>query len=404
MATTDDLRDMSLASRAVHAGERLPHPDFTPTATPIYQSTSYTYDDAIRLGHIVGGEEKGYVYSRTGNPTVRAFEAAVAAVENAGAAIATASGMAALHIAILHGVRAGSKIVAAHDLYGATTVLLASTFEALDIHTTFVDMLDIAAVTDAIASNQPDLVILETISNPLMRVPDLPRIAAIAHTHRARVLVDNTFCTPVLINPLEHGADVVVHSSTKYFGGHADVTGGVIVTDEDTGPEINSLVKLTGAVLGPFEAWLTMRGLKTLPLRFERQCRTAATIATWLAADPRVASVNYPGLQSSEHGFAHFRSDLRGAMVSFEMRDATLESAMTFLNGLRMWVPASSLGDVYSLAVSPFEVTHRTVDPELLAEAGITQGLIRLSVGIEDPADLIADLDRTLALATGIAR
>ena len=312
--------------------------------------------------------------------------------------------MAALHIAILHGVRAGSRIVAAHDLYGATTVLLTSTFEALDIHTTFVDMLDIDAVTTAITTTRPDLVVLETVSNPLMRVPDLPRITAIAHARGARVLVDNTFCTPVLVNPLEHGADVVVHSSTKYFGGHADVTGGVIVTDEDTGPEIQSLVKLTGAVIGPFEAWLTMRGLKTLPLRFERQCRNAAEIAAWLATDPRVASVNYPGQQPATHAFTHFRSPLRGAMISFEMHDATLELAMAFLDGLRMWVPASSLGDVYSLAVSPFEVTHRTVDPALLAEAGITPRLIRLSVGIEDVADLISDLDRTLELVFGHTR
>lgn len=400
MATNEELRSAGLASRAVHAGERQPRPEFTPTSSPIYPSTSYTYDDADKLGLIVGGEERGYVYSRTGNPTIKALEAAVASIEESEAALAVASGMAAVHLAVLHGVRAGSKIVAAHDLYGATTVLFTNIFTTLNVETVFVDMMDIAAVERTVMSVKPSVVVMETISNPLLRVPDLPAIATIAHAHGARLIVDNTFATPVMVTPLAHGADVVVHSSTKYFGGHGDVTGGVIATDAFTAAEIFDLIKLTGAVIGPFEAWLTLRGLKTLPLRIEKQSRNAAAVASWLANDPRVDRVHYPGLDDSVHGFGHFRSPLRGAMIAFEVPNGSHERSMAFLNALKMWVPGTSLGDIYSLAISPAAVTHRSVDPELRRSAGLGEGLIRLSVGIEDVEDLIVDLDQALATAT----
>jgi cystathionine beta-lyase/cystathionine gamma-synthase len=383
-------------TRAVHAGERPERPDFTPTVTPIYPSVSYIADDPETQDAIFGGEQAGYVYTRHGNPTVRALEVAIAALEETEDALAFGSGMAALQAAILNEVQAGDRVVAGRDLYGATQALLSQVFGTLGVKTTFVDVLDLDQVEKVLAEVRPRVLLFETISNPLVRVADIPALVELAHRHRARVVIDNTFATPLLVNPARFGADTVVHSTTKYLGGHGDATGGIIATTQDRTLELNELSKLTGAVLGPFEAWITLRGVKTLPLRMERQCRNAAALATWLSHHPRVERVFYPGLARQGEAECIFNSDLRGGIVAFEIAGAGQEEVFHFLRALRICLPVTTLGDVYTVVLYPPVSTHRTLSPEERAAIGIGDGLVRLSAGIEDIDDLIEDLDQAL--------
>lgn len=399
MAAPDNDRSPAargFASRAVHVGERAPLQRFRPTVTPIYPSVSFSYEALDDLDAVFGNEQPGYVYTRYGNPTFAALEAAVASLEGAEAAVAFASGMAALHTAILSCVQSGSRIVAARDIYGATSAMFSNVFATMGVKTTFVDMEDLAAVEAAIAEAKPRVVFLETITNPLLKVPDLPAIVRLAKAARATVIVDNTFATPLLISPLALGADIVVHSSTKYLSGHGDVTGGAIATDADRAFEIRELIKLTGAIPGPFEAWLTLRGLKTLPLRMRKQSENAAAVAAWLAQDDRVARVHYPGNRVVP---PVFNNELRGGMVSFEIAGGCRERVFAFFESLRLCLPATTLGDVYSLVLYPVMSTHRGMSPQELSGIGINNGLVRMSVGIEDTEDIVADLDQALAKA-----
>lgn len=398
--STSGVRSPGLATRAVHSGEHVSRQDLIPTASPIHPSTTFLHDDMRALDAVLGGEEPGFAYTRHGNPTTRALEVAVAALEETEDAIAFASGMAALHAAILAEVKTGTKIVAAREIYGATQALLTTIFETLGVETTFVDMLDLEAVESAIAALKPRVVLVETISNPLLKVTTLPAIAEIAHAHRATVICDNTFATPVLINPAKFGVDVVVHSTTKYLGGHGDVTGGIVCASAERVFELTEITKLVGGVPGPFESWLTLRGLKTLPLRVRQQSDNAARIALWLDIDPRVRRAHYPGLSCNRSALATFNSTHRGGMVSFELADNSRAAAFRFLEALELFLPGTSLGDVYSLALYPPISSHRGLSAEELAEIGISDGLIRLSVGIEEVDDLIADLDQALAAAS----
>ena len=384
------------ASRAVHAGERPPRPDFTPTATPIYPATAFVYDEAQTLDAVFGNERQGYVYSRYANPTTRALEEAVAALEGTEDAVAYASGMGAVHAAILLDVRAGDRVVAARDVYGATYAVLAKLLPTLGVETTFVDVLDLDRLEATVAAVKPKLVACETISNPLLRVPDLAAVVALAHRHGAKAMVDNTFASPYLVNPARFGADSVVHSATKYLGGHGDVTGGVVATSTERAAELRELNKLVGAVLGPFEAWLTLRGLKTLPLRVRQQSENAARVAAWLGEQPGVARVHYPGLADLGAAERIFNRPHRGGMVAFELAEATQPDVFRFLEALRLCLPATTLGDVYSLVLSPPMSSHRALTPEQRAEIGIGEGLIRLSVGIEDVEDIMADLGQAI--------
>ncbi len=393
---TDRSPARGFASRAVHAGERAPKPDFTPTVTPIYPTSSFFYDETETLDAVFGNEREGYVYTRYGNPTTRALETAIASLEGTEDAVAYASGMAAIHAAILHEVQAGSRVVAARDVYGATYAVLTNLFAQLGVQTTFVDILDLDALTTTIREVKPSLVAFETISNPLLRVPDIAAIAALAHAEGARLMVDNTFASPYLVNPIRHGADVVVHSTTKYLGGHGDVTGGVIATTRERATALREQAKLTGPTLGPFEAWLTLRGVKTLPLRVRRQSESAAQVAAWLADHPAIAQVNYPGRVDLGAAANVFNSDLRGGMVSFEVVGAGQSEIFRFFQALRLCVPATTLGDVYTLVLHPAMSSHRALTPEQRAEVGIGEGLVRLSVGIEDVEDITADLDQAL--------
>ena len=405
-ADASDGLGQGFATRAVHAGERAPAPDFTPTTTPIYPASAFVYEDTETLDAVFGNERHGYVYTRYGNPTTHALEVAVASLEGTEAAIAYASGMAAVHAAILHEVgndtQARAKVVAARDVYGATYAVLTKLFAGLGIETTFVDILDLNALEATLREVRPRLVAFETISNPLLRVPNIPAIVELAHRYGAKVMVDNTFASPVLVNPARFGADVVVHSATKYLGGHGDVTGGVLATTAERAATLREQVKLTGAILGPFEAWLVLRGIKTLPLRVRRQSEGAAAVVEWLRGHPAVARVHYPGLDDTG-AMNVFNDDSRGGMVSFEIAGAGKAEVFRFLQSLRLCVPATTLGDVYSLVLYPAISSHRALTPEQRAEVGIGDGLVRLSVGIEDVADIKADLERALE-AVGVQR
>lgn len=401
-----------LATRAVHAGTPGPRPDFTPTVTPIHPSVTYQYDRMDDLDAVFAGARRGYVYTRHGNPTVTALEQAVVALEGAPspqpspcegdgvAALAFASGMAAVHGALLAvGARSGTAVVAAQDIYGATYALLDTLLRSQGVKVRFVDAADLDAVDTACAELKPVALIAETISNPLLKVADLPALADVAHRHGAALLVDHTFATPCLAQPLKLGVDVVIHSSTKYLGGHGDVLGGIVVTSEARRADLLKVLKATGANLGPFEAWLVLRGIKTLPLRMRQHCENAMAVANWLEAHPRVAEVNYPGLPSHpQHELAKrlFEDRGFGGMVSFDLAGAGQREVFRFFERLRLCQPATTLGDVHTLVLYPAHSSHRALGPEERARIGIGDGLVRLSVGIEAVEDILSDLEQAL--------
>ncbi len=399
--TRNETDAFGLATRAVHAGERPAHPDFTPVVTPIYPGSSFIYDDMTVEDQVLGAERPGYVYTRYGNPTTHAMEEAVAALEGTEAAIAFGSGMAALHGAFLGtGIGAGDTVVASRECYGATVTLLNGYLTRLGVRTIFVDILDLAAVEAAVEREKPRFVTFETVSNPLLHVADGPAIVEIAHRHGAFVVVDSTFTTPVVMRPAAWGADMVVHSSTKYLGGHGDVTAGVVATSTALRVKLLDVVKAIGGILGPFEAWLVLRGIKTLPLRVERHCANAAQVSRWLAAHPAVAHVNYPGLPDHPQRALMERlavSGWYGGMISFDIAGAGRAEVFRFMEALRLCLPATTLGDVYSLVLYPVIASHRALTPEQRVAIGIGDGLVRLSVGIENVDDIIADLDQAFA-------
>ncbi len=393
----------SIYTTAVHAGERAAKPEFKPVATPIYPSSSFYYADMEKLDGTFAGTYDGPMYTRYGNPTVAALENAVAAIEEGEAAMAYSSGMAAIHGALLGaGVRAGTKVVAAYDVYGATYSLLHNLLSGLGVQVHFAEASATKRFVAAIREARPAAVVVETISNPLLKIPDLPRIVEVCRSENAALIVDNTFATPYLCRPLGLGADYVVHSATKYLGGHGDVLGGVVVTSSERRKSLFEVNKLVGGNLGPQEAWLVLRGIKTLPLRVQRQCENAARTATWLSSHPGIAHVNYPGLQTHpEHALAArlLERGLFGAMISFDLQNGNRERVFRFMEALRLVLPATTLGDVYSLALYPAMSSHRALDAETRRKIGIGDGLVRLSVGIEDVEDIIADLNQALAQA-----
>jgi len=395
-----DLQDQTFFTRAVHAGERAPRPDYTPVATPIHPTVGYLYDSMDDLDAIFATTREGYVYPRYGSPTVTAFESAIAELETGEAAHAFASGMGAMHAALLAaGVRAGTGVVAALDLYGAPYTLLNRLFTELEVAARFVDVADLAAVEAELAASRSAALVVETISNPLLKVADLPALAELAHHYGAQFLVDNTFASPYLCNPMAYGADFVIHSATKYIGGHGDVMAGVVVSSAENRRVLFELNKLIGGVLGPFEAWLALRGVKTLPLRVRQQCDNAARMAAWLSTHPRIARVNYPGLTDhAQHELARHLFQARGfgGMLSFEIADADQSVAFRFMEALGLCLPATTLGDVYTLVMHPATSSHRSLSAEERERVGIRDGLVRLSAGIEAAEDLIADLDQAL--------
>ena len=394
------VKGKSMLTRAVHAGERQPIPDFHPVCTPIYHTVGFFYDDLKDLDAVFGNEREGYVYARYGNPTNSALEEALANLEGGEAALTFGSGMAAVHASLLAaGVKAGAAVLAAYDVYGATYAICSRLFPELGVKTRFVDVTNVEEFAKNLSADKPAAVILETISNPLMKVADIPTIIRLAHRVQAKVIVDNTFATPFLFRPIEHGADFCIHSTTKYIGGHGDVLGGAVVTSKKNRAVLHEIIKMTGGNLGPAEAWLTLRGLKTLPLRMRQHCQNALEVAKWLEGHPRISRVNFPGLAShAQHELARkiFPPGLFGGMISFEIRDASKEEVFRFMEAMELIIPATTLGDVYSLVLYPPASSHRALSPEERAKVGISDSLVRLSVGIEEAAEIIEDLERSL--------
>ncbi len=395
------IQQKAFSTRAVHAGEHLPAEDFIPVVGPIHPTVGFVYERMNDLDGVLGTTREGYVYPRYGSPTVAAFEAAAANLEGGEAAFAFASGMAAIHVALLTaGVRQGSRVVAAMDVYGATYTMLRRLFAELGVASRLVDVTDLHAVETALEEMHPCVVIAETISNPLLKVADQPALIDMAHRYGAQVLIDNTFASPYLFNPYAWGADYVMHSATKFIAGHGDVLAGVIVTSSENRKRMYELNKMIGSTLGPFEAWLALRGLKTLPLRLRQQCENAIRVAEWLAAHPKVARINYPGLAAHpQHELARrlFQNKGFGAVLSFEIAGADKETAFRFMEALDLCMAATTLGDIYTIALHPASSSHRALSSAERAEIGISDGLVRLSIGIEDASDIIADVETALA-------
>jgi cystathionine beta-lyase/cystathionine gamma-synthase len=391
-------RKRSIATRVVHAGEQR-GAEIRPTSTPIYNASSFMAPSVADIDAILGGDVPGYVYTRDGNPTVAAFERAIADLEGADGAVAFGSGMAAIHAALLAvGIRSGSRIIASRDLYGRTRALLNRLQADFDVRLELVDIDDSGALDDALAQPFTALVV-ETLSNPLVKVADIPRLSQRARAAGGSVIVDATFTTPVLSRPLEWGADIVLHSATKYIGGHGDATGGIACAHGDALQRLRTAASLIGGILGPNEAWLCLRGVKTLLLRVERQCSSAALIARHLSLHKKVLRVFYPGLPGDPgHALAQDLFGGRfGAIIAFELRDVERADVLRFMERLELILPAPTLGDVATLVSYPAQSSHRGLAPAERAELGISDGLVRLSVGIEDINDLIADLEQALA-------
>ncbi len=389
---------MNIHTKAVHAGDRKKPGSHVPVTTPINASTSFFYESMEELDRMFADPDAGFSYSRYDNPTNAALEELVTSLENGHGTLACASGMAAIHAALQTALLDRPKrIVAASALYGATVSLLNKVLEAFGVETTYVDICDLDAVERALVETKPGCVLMETISNPLLRVGAIDRIAELSRAAGAALVVDNTFATPLLVRPLELGANLVVHSATKYLAGHGDTLGGVVTTDQEHYAPLRQMSRIYGPVLGPFEAYLTMRGIKTFPLRMERQCANASRIASWLDSHPAVTGVNFPA--SASHPDAGtvrrlFPAGLHGAMISFELKDAGRERVFEFMDRLKLIVRATSLGDVHTMMLYPAMSSHRELSPKQRERLGIRDSLVRLSVGIEAPEDIIADLDQ----------
>ena len=392
---------LELTTQLVHAGERRPTPAGKPTATPIYASATFSYDTMEETDQVFAGEKQGYIYSRYGNPTVAALEEAVRTFEAGASACAYSTGMAALHAALFAcELTPGAYVLASQDIYGPTIDLLYNVFGSFDIKIATADFSDLNAVKEKALETRPRVILAETISNPLLKVCDIKACAELAREAGARLIIDNTFASPYLCQPIKHGADFVVHSATKYLGGHADVMGGLVITrDEADLPSLIGVMKLVGGVLGVWEAHEILRGVKTLGVRMERQCANAQYLAERLAEHKEVARVHYPGLAGpdvKEMIQRVFRSPLYGALVSIELQDGTREAAFRFMNRLRLCVRSTSLGDVFTSVLHPATASHRDVAPARRRRLGIADGLVRISVGIEDVSDIISDIEQAL--------
>ena len=392
----------------VHGGRdtRLTDATGTPTICPIYASTTYLHESAAALDSAFSGStpmgEPAFVYARQANPNGGAFEDTVTRAEGGVGAVAFGSGMAAIHAALLAAglTVPNTKIVVSQDIYGPTTSLLQKVFQPIGVEVVMADL----CCSDAgalIRAEQPDVVFVETISNPLVKLVDLDSISAAAHEVGAVTIVDSTFTTPYLVRPIEHGFDIVVHSATKYISGHGDSTGGIAVSAKNTLlDQLRTYSMLLGAMLSPFESHLMLRGLRTLSLRMERHCNNAMQVAHFLQKHEAIAHVYYPGLTDHpQHDLATHLLDHEqyGGLLSFDLKEQTRAATFRFIDKLRLCLPATTLGDVFSLVSYPAMSSHRTLTQTERQRIGITEGCVRLSVGIEHIEDILQDLDQALS-------
>jgi len=387
------------STRAIKASTTAPHVDQVPSSVPIYQAAAFSTADAAELGDVLTGAAPGYAYSRIDNPTTAALGNAVAELEGAEAGLAFATGMAAIHAAIVSVVRAGQTIVAAKAVYGTTRDLLVRILSGLGVATEFVDTRDLAAVDAALARTGSPVLYVETVSNPTIVVSDLAALAAVAHRHNALLLVDNTFASPYGCRPIELGADLVMHSATKYLSGHGDVLAGVVVGSNERIAAVRPILVDVGGALAPLAAFLVLRGLPTLAIRMERHTETALELAAWLAGQDGVERVHYPGLPGDpSHEVAVRQLHVFGGMLAFELAGGR-EAGRAFLDAMRVAERTASLGAVRTITTAPPSTTHRQLDTDALREAGIAPGLLRCSIGLEDVEDLRADMELGLAAA-----
>jgi cystathionine beta-lyase len=388
---SDKLNSPGRGTLAVHAGVE-PDPTTGAIMTPVYLTSTYVQEGV--------GNHKGYEYSRTHNPTRSALEAAFAALEHGNHGLAFASGLAAMDT-VLKTLQPGDEVISTNDLYGGSYRLFTTVFAHYGITFHFVDLSDLDALKVAL-NEDTRMVWIETPTNPMMQITDIAAVAEAVKGTEARVVVDNTFASPMLQNPLDLGADMVMHSVTKYLGGHSDVVMGCLVTsDEEWADQLRTLQNSCGAVPGPMDCFLVLRGLKTLHLRMQRHCENGAQVAKHLVGHPAVAKVHWPGFaEHPGHEAAARQMHDFGGMVAFTLADNNLETAKAVVAHTQLFTLAESLGGVESLIGHPATMTHASIPKEVREKTGVTDGLIRLSVGIEDAADLIADLDQALAKAT----
>ena len=401
---------MSIFTTAVHSGRVALKPG-QPSNPPIVTASGWAHEKMEDLDAALADERAGYMYSRDAAPTQEAFEAAMMAVEHGAGAAAFASGMAALHAALwVAGVRPGAPLVAASELYGKSQALLNRLADTSGVTVQRVNIRDLAEVGAALAEGprseaegaaaRSGILLFEIISNPLCHVADAPALIEMAHRHDTKVVIDSTFTSPYLVHPLDLGADFVMHSATKYIGGHGDVLGGIVVAaSAEAAAGLRKTRSLLGSNLSPFDAYLALRGLRTLPLRVREQNHNALELAQWLAGHPRVAHVHYPGLPDDrDHPVARriLRAGCFGAMLAFDLKDAGRAEVFAFMEKLNVIQRIPTLGDVSTLAAYPAHASHRALTPRERSALGITEGTVRLSAGIEDANDLIADLEQAL--------
>ncbi|MFO7995834.1 MAG: PLP-dependent aspartate aminotransferase family protein [Dehalococcoidia bacterium] len=377
---------MRFETMAIHAGDR-PDRAFGAVSTPIYQTSTFVFEDV--------GKTKGYDYSRTANPTRKVLEDTIAQLEGGKAGFAFATGMAA-ETTVMHLLKAGNHVISGDDVYGGTYSLFQDVMQDFGLNFTFLRMDSRQRVEEAIRHNTR-MLWLETPSNPLLNITDLEMMVEIAKKHKLLTVVDNTFATPYFLRPIEYGVDIVVHSTTKYLNGHSDVVGGAVVTTTDELTErVQFLLNGMGTCASPFDCWLVLRGIETLPLRMRQHEENALAVANYLKGHPRVKRVLYPGLDSHPgHEIARRQMKGFGGVVSFELGTG-IEGANTFLRKLAVFSLAESLGGIASLAEHPASMSHASMPNDYREKVGITDGLVRLSVGLENIADLIEDLEQAL--------
>ncbi|WP_020593892.1 methionine gamma-lyase [Kiloniella laminariae] len=398
---TDLKGKKGFATRAIHHGYN-PLDHQGALNPPVYMTSTFAFDSAAQGGRRFAEEEAGYIYSRISNPTLALLEERMAILEGGEAALVTSSGMGAITSVFWTLVKPGDEIIVDRTLYGCTFSYFRHGLERFGVTTRHVDLTDPAKLEAAI-SDKTRIVYFETPANPNMRVVDIAAISEIAHSKSATVIVDNTYCSPYLQRPIELGADLVVHSATKYLGGHGDLTAGAVVGTAEAMHDIRliGLKDMTGAVLSPQDAQLILRGIKTLNLRMDRHCASAMTVASYLESHPLVSRVFYPGLESFEqYDIAQKQMDNSGGMIAFELNGG-LETGRKMIDGCQMIVRAVSLGDAETLIQHPATMTHSTYTAEERQEYDITDSLVRLSVGLEEVEDILSDLEYALDVAGG---
>ncbi len=393
----ENIKNTKFATKTIHGGFEK-DPVSGALATPIYQTSTYIFDTAEQGGRRFALEEGGYIYTRLGNPTNSQLEEKIALLEGAEACMSMSSGMGAITSAIWTLLKAGDHVVVNKTIYGCTFAFFNHGISRFGVDVTFVDATNLDEVRDAMRENTK-IVYLETPANPDNRLVDIEAVSEIAHKNKdCVVMVDNTFCTPYLQKPLELGADIVVHSATKYLNGHGDVIAGFVVGKKEYIDQVRlfGVKDMTGSVLGPFEAYLILRGMKTLHVRMDRHTENAMKVAKFLEGHDKVISINYPGLESfQQYELAKKQMKAPGGMIAFEV-EGGLEGGKKLLNSLKLCTLAVSLGDCETLIQHPASMTHSPYTKEERAEAGISEGLIRISVGLEDVEDIIADLAQGL--------